>query len=163
MTSGALELNGSSIVAADDGVLMEGGAQAIINGSTIACEDRGVVVARSSAGGSAAWLSGSSVTGKNGGAAIASTSELHLNGSTLQGTGPGSAGVRMFNGWLEAQVARSLVRRRAFWSTPMAALGRHGLTWTDHRSSGRTGPPSWWRAADKERQRRRSRSATGRN
>lgn len=100
---GALELNGSSIVAADDGVLMEGGAQAIINGSTIASEDRGVVVARSRAGGSAAWLNGSSVTGKNGGAAIASTSELHLNGSTMQGTGPGSAGVRMFNGWLEAQ------------------------------------------------------------
>lgn len=100
---GALEFNNGSIVAAGDGVLMEGGAQAIINGSTIASEDRGVVVGRSSAGGSAAWLSGSTVTGKNGGAAIASTSELHLDGSTVQGTGPGSAGVRMFNGWLEAQ------------------------------------------------------------
>ncbi|EKT4479173.1 pertactin family autotransporter [Pseudomonas putida] len=100
---GALEFNGSSIIATDDGVLTEGGAQAIINGSSIASEGRGVVVARSSVGGSAVWLSGSTVTGKDGGAAVASTSELHLNGSKVQGTGPGSAGVRMVNGWLEAK------------------------------------------------------------
>ncbi len=72
---GALEFNGSSIVAADDGVLMEGSAKAIINGSTITSDDRGIVLARSSAGGSAAWLSGSTVTGKNGGATVASTCE----------------------------------------------------------------------------------------
>ncbi|QHG63930.1 autotransporter outer membrane beta-barrel domain-containing protein [Pseudomonas putida] len=100
---GALELNSSSIVAAGDGLLMEGGAQAIINGSSIISEDRGIAVARSSAGGSAAWLNGSTVAGSNGGASIASTSELHLNGSTVTGVGKGSAGVRMFNGWLEAQ------------------------------------------------------------
>lgn len=96
-----LELNGSSIVAADDGVLMEGGSLARINGSTIASESTGLTVARSSAGGSAAWLNGSTVTGKLRGAQVASMSELHLAGSRVQGSG--SAGVRIFNGWLDAQ------------------------------------------------------------
>lgn len=98
-----LELNGSSVISAADGVLLEGGAKANINGSTIISEDRGIAVARSSAGGSQAWLNGSNVSGKNGGASIASDSQLYLSGSTLRGTGAGSAGVRMFNSSLQAQ------------------------------------------------------------
>lgn len=101
--SGALELNGSTVTSARDGVLMEGSARADINGSTITSDERGVVLGRSNGVGSQAWVTGSNISGRKGGALIASDSELHLNGSTVQGTGQGSAGVRMLNGWLQAQ------------------------------------------------------------
>lgn len=100
---GELELNGSTVTSASDGVFVEGLARAVINGSTITSDSLGIAVARGDAGGSQAWVTGSTVSGRNGGALIASTSELHLDGSIIQGTGQGSAGVRMLNSWLQAQ------------------------------------------------------------
>lgn len=101
--NGALELNGSTVTSARDGVLTEGNGRAVINGSTVTSDQRGIVLGRSNGVGSQAWVTGSVISGSRGGAVISNDSALHLDSSTVQGTGLGSAGVRMVNGRLQAQ------------------------------------------------------------
>ncbi|MFV3405049.1 autotransporter outer membrane beta-barrel domain-containing protein [Pseudomonas sp. NY15463] len=98
----ALGFSAGTITATGDALLVGSDAMARIAGSTIVSQGRGIVAARTGQVGSTVELVGSNVTGQAGGAAIASNSRLSISDSALRGAGAGSAGVRMFNGQLEA-------------------------------------------------------------
>lgn len=98
----ALDFNGGGITATGDALVAGSDSSASLNGTRIVSQGRGIVAARSGEIGSTVSVTGSTILGELGGAALASNSTLRINRSLLQGTGSGSAGLRMFNGRFEA-------------------------------------------------------------
>ena len=100
-----LNLNGTRVEATGtNGVHVNAGTANII-GSTITTDRIGLVVSRdpTNTQGATAIVSGNStITGVTTGATVNAFSHLTLNQSTLTGTGPSAAGLRMFGGTGEA-------------------------------------------------------------
>lgn len=103
VNNSTLNLTGSTVQATGaNGVHLNAGT-ANIAGSNISSDRTGLVVSHDAAGnqGSTATVSDSVITGVTSGVTVNALSHLRLTGSTVIGTGPDAAGLRLFNGSAE--------------------------------------------------------------
>lgn len=104
VNNSTLNLNGTTVKATSaNGVHLNAGTANIAR-ATISSDRIGLVVSRNAAGtqGSTATVSDSTITGVTNGATVNPLSRLSLTRTTITGTGPNAAGLRLFGGTVEA-------------------------------------------------------------
>nr|WP_314478882.1 autotransporter outer membrane beta-barrel domain-containing protein [uncultured Pseudomonas sp.] len=119
----ALDFSASTMTATGDALLVGSAAVAKVMGSTIVSQGRGIIAARTGEVGSTVEVVGSTVIGKGGAATIASNSRLILRDTLLQADGAGSAGVRMFDGKLDALNSQIIGTEQGILVNGDAAVG----------------------------------------